>query len=125
MRAEQRQVAEGILFTDQYQLSMAQLYFRQGLHERPAQFDHFFRRNPDYGMHAAGYCISAGLEWLLDWMQAVRFTTEDLDYLRSQRDRAGGQIFGEDFLAYLRPKVSLRSACAPSPRAGSFTLACR
>jgi nicotinate phosphoribosyltransferase len=102
MRAEQRRVAEGILFTDQYQLSMAQLYFRQGLHERPAQFDHFFRRYPDYGMHAAGFCISAGLEWLLDWMEAARFTDEDLDHLRAQRDGAGGQLFGEDFLAYLR-----------------------
>ena len=102
MRAAQQRVAEGILFTDQYQLSMAQLYFRQGLHEHLVQFDHFFRRYPDYGLHAAGYCISAGLEWLLDWMEAARFTDEDLDHLRTQRDRTGGQLFGEDFLAYLR-----------------------
>ncbi|RRR70378.1 MAG: nicotinate phosphoribosyltransferase [Candidatus Viridilinea halotolerans] len=102
MRTEQRRIAEGILFTDQYQLSMAQLYFRHGLHERTAQFDHFFRRNPDYGMHAAGYCVTAGLEWLLDWMETARFTDEDIAHLRSQRDRAGGQLFADDFLAYLR-----------------------
>ena len=48
---------------------MAQLYFRMGLHEQPVQFDHFFRHYPDYGTHQAGYCINAGLEWLLDWMQ--------------------------------------------------------
>lgn len=102
MRAEDQRTAEGILFTDQYQLSMAQLYFRAGLHERPAQFDHFFRRYPDYGLHEAGYCVSAGLEWLLDWMREARFREEDLAYLRAQRTREGAQLFGDDFLDYLR-----------------------
>ncbi|WP_129677849.1 nicotinate phosphoribosyltransferase [Candidatus Chloroploca sp. Khr17] len=102
MRLEDRRTAEGILFTDQYQLSMAQLYFRQGLHEQTAQFDHFFRRYPDYGLHAAGYCISAGLAWLVDWMQEVSFREEDLAYLRAQRNATGGQLFGDDFLAYLK-----------------------
>jgi nicotinate phosphoribosyltransferase len=102
MRPEQQRTAEGVLFTDQYQLSMAQLYFRAGLHERPAQFDQFFRRYPDYGQHQAGYCVSAGLEWLLDWMREARFREEDLGYLRAQRDRAGGQLFADDFLDYLR-----------------------
>lgn len=102
MRAEQQRTAEGILFTDQYQLTMAQLYFRAGLHEQPAQFDHYFRRYPDYGMHAAGYCVVAGLEWLLDWMRAARFREEDLAYLRAQRTRAGAQLFADDFLDYLR-----------------------
>lgn len=102
MQAQDQRTAEGILFTDQYQLSMAQLYFRVGLHERPAQFDHFFRRYPDYGLHAAGYCVVAGLEWLVDWMHEVSFREEDLAYLRGQRNRSGGQMFGDDFLDYLR-----------------------
>jgi nicotinate phosphoribosyltransferase len=102
MNTADQRTAEGILFTDQYQLSMAQLYFRQGLHERPAQFDHFFRRYPNYGMHEAGYCVSAGLEWLLDWMQESRFRDEDIAHLRGQRTRTGGQMFDEGFLAYLR-----------------------
>ena len=94
MRAEDQRTAEGILFTDQYQLSMAQLYFRAGLHERPAQFDHFFRRYPDYGQHEAGYCISAGLEWLLDWMGEARFRDEELAHhdhavARGSRDAPG------------------------------------
>ncbi len=42
-------LTEGILFTDLYQLTMAQLYFRSGIHEKTAQFDHFFRKYPDYG----------------------------------------------------------------------------
>jgi nicotinate phosphoribosyltransferase len=101
MRPADQRTAEGILFTDQYQLSMAQLYYRAGLHEQEALFEHYFRRNPDYGAHAAGFCISAGLEWLLDWMREVHFREEDLAYLRSQRNRAGGQVFADDFLAWL------------------------
>jgi nicotinate phosphoribosyltransferase len=101
MKAKERRTAEGVLFTDQYQLSMAQLYFRYGLHETTAQFDHFFRRYPDYGAHEAGFCINAGLAWFLDWMQEARFRDEDLAYLRSQRNRADEPVFGEDFLAYL------------------------
>ena len=41
--AGRRDLAEGFLFTDQDQLTMAQLYFRHGLHEKNAQFDYFFR----------------------------------------------------------------------------------
>jgi nicotinate phosphoribosyltransferase len=102
MKADQQRLAEGILFTDQYQLSMAQLYFRAGLHEQPAQFDHFFRRYPDYGLHEAGYCVNAGLEWLINWMRSVRFRDEEITCLRGQRDRAGKQLFADDFLHYLR-----------------------
>lgn len=102
MQTDQQATAEGILFTDQYQLTMAQLYYRMGLHEQHAQFDHFFRSYPDYGAHQAGYCVNAGLEWLLDWMQRARFRDTDLAYLRSQRGRAGQPIFGEDFLTWLR-----------------------
>jgi nicotinate phosphoribosyltransferase len=93
---------EGILFTDQYQLTMAQLYFRAGLHEHTVQFDHFFRRYPDYGSHGAGYCINAGLEWLLEWMKTARFGDAEIDYLKSQRDSQGKQLFADDFLKWLR-----------------------
>lgn len=102
MKASEQQTAEGILFTDQYQLTMAQLYFRMGLHERPAQFEHFFRAYPDYGTHQAGYCINAGLEWLLDWMRNARFRASDLAYLRSQTGRGGTRLFADDFLDWLR-----------------------
>jgi nicotinate phosphoribosyltransferase len=97
-----RKTAEGILFTDQYQLTMAQLYYRVGLHEKHVQFDHFFRHYPDYGAHKAGYCINAGLEWLLDWMQEAHVRDEDIAYLRGQRGRAGDPVFGDDFLGWLR-----------------------
>jgi nicotinate phosphoribosyltransferase len=101
MNESERQLAEGILFTDMYQLTMAQVYYRMGLHERQVQFDHFFREYPNYGTHKAGYCISAGLEWLLDWMSTARFGASEIEYLRSQKTRTGLQMFGEDFLDWL------------------------
>ena len=114
MKASDWQTMEGILYTDEYQLTMAQLYFRQGLHEREARFDHFFRNYPNYGAHQAGYCISAGLEWLLDWMQNARFRDEDIAYLRSQKARSGKHMFADDFLAWLAAngdfsRISLRA----------------
>ncbi|MBN1995148.1 MAG: nicotinate phosphoribosyltransferase [Anaerolineae bacterium] len=106
MNADTQKNAEGILFTDQYQLSMAQLYYRQGLHEKEVQFDHFFRDYPDYGPHRAGYCINAGLEWLLDWLQTARFNNETIAYLRSQTGQTGAPIFDDDFLAWLQNNFS-------------------
>jgi nicotinate phosphoribosyltransferase len=90
------------LFTDQYQLTMAQLYYRVGLHEKQVQFDHFFRHYPDYGAHEAGYCVNAGLEWLLDWMLESCFRDEDIELLRGQKGRTGAPVFSEEFLAWLR-----------------------
>ena len=101
MNRKNQRLVEGILFTDQYQLTMAQLYYRMGLHETDAQFDHFFRRYPDYGSHQAGYCISAGLEWLVEWIQEAHFHDEDLAYMRNQTDIVGNRIFADDFLDWL------------------------
>lgn len=108
MKSEDQQTAEGILFTDQYQLTMAQLYYRMGLHEKEVQFDHFFRSYPDYGSHQAGYCINAGLEWFMDWAQTVHFRDQDIAYLRSQTGQTGERVFDDDFLKWLR-------STSPSP----------
>ena len=89
------------LFTDLYQLVMAQLYVEEGLADRPAQFDYFFRSNPDYGNHQAGFAVFAGLSPLLEWMARLRFTGEDLDALAAQHDPRGGRRFTDDFLAWL------------------------
>lgn len=102
MKQADRRTAEGILFTDQYQLTMAQVYYRFGLHEQQAQFDHFFRNYPNYGTHQAGYCVAAGLEWFLDWLEEAAFRDEDLEYLRGQKSRGGERVFADDFLAWLR-----------------------
>ena len=88
---------------------MAQLYYRQGLQETPVQFDHFFRSYPDYGGHKAGYCINAGLEWLLDWMRDAHFRDEDIAYLRSQRGSTGRSVFDGNFLRWLKNNGSFET----------------
>ena len=95
-------ITEGILFTDQYQIVMAQLFFKMGIHNKIVQFDHFFRSYPDYGLHKAGYCINAGLEWLVDWMQNSSFGDREIELLRSQKSRNDEQLFHDDFLDWLR-----------------------
>jgi nicotinate phosphoribosyltransferase len=114
MKSNDYRTMEGALYTDEYQLTMAQLYFRMGLHEINSQFDHFFRSYPNYDTHRAGYCINAGLEWFLDWLNDAHFRDEDIEYLRHQKGSTGRQIFREDFLQWLRKNgtfdgITLRS----------------
>ena len=70
---------------------MMQGYFKTGSNELSV-FDAFYRRNPSEG----GYAIAAGLEQVLEYVDNLRFTQEDMDYLN------GLGIFDEDFLEYLR-----------------------
>ena len=95
-------ISEGILFTDQYELVMAQLYFKHGIHETKTQFDHYFRNYPNYGTHKAGYCINAGLEWLIDWMQNSIFTDKEIEILKNQKTAGGKKFFHDDFLTWLK-----------------------
>jgi nicotinate phosphoribosyltransferase len=101
VKTNKHSIDEGVLYTDQYQLTMAQLYYRMGLHKKHALFDYFFRSYPDYGSHKAGYCINAGLEWLLEWIIGTRFRDDDIDCLRSQTNPVGNRVFSEDFLDWL------------------------
>ncbi len=109
MKASNNQITTNILFTDQYQLTMAQLYFRLGLHEMPARFDHFFREYPDYGVHKAGYCINAGLEWFVDWMIGAKFGPDEIECLRNQKNRVSKRIFQDDFIEWLKKHGSFDS----------------
>lgn len=102
MKSQASDITEGILFTDQYQLTMAQLYYRMGIHDKQAQFDHFFRHYPDYGKHKAGYCINAGLAWLLEWMTDTRVSEADIAFLKKQTGGTGKPIFGDDFLTWMK-----------------------
>lgn len=78
---------------DLYELTMSQVYFDQGIHESSeAVFDYFYRRNPDDG----GYSIFAGLEQIITYIQELKFSDEDIEYLRSLHK------FSEDFLLYLK-----------------------
>jgi len=102
-------LAEGFLFTDQYELTMAQLYFRAGIHETPAQFDHFFRSYPDYGSHKAGYCINAGLKCLVERLETTRIRGEEIEKLRGVESPSGEKTFGDDFLGWLAENGDFRS----------------
>jgi nicotinate phosphoribosyltransferase len=102
MNLAQQRTAEGFLFTDMYQLTMAQLYFHEGLHETNAQFDHFFRDYPNYGTHRAGFCINAGMGWFLDWLDSACVRDEDLEYLRQHTNSSGERTFDEAFLQWLK-----------------------
>lgn len=109
MKQRAHSITDGILFTDQYQLTMAQLYYRMGMHERNVQFDYFYRDNPVYNGHMAGYCVSAGMAWLLDWMEEVRFGNQEIGLLAGQQGRTGASVFQPDFLEWLRSEGTFES----------------
>ncbi|MBL8968321.1 MAG: nicotinate phosphoribosyltransferase, partial [Spirochaetaceae bacterium] len=81
---------QSALFTDFYELTMAQGYWKGGALRRSV-FDVFFRRQPFDG----GYAISAGLEPLLRALGEFRFSPEDIAYLE------GLGMFERGFLDYL------------------------
>ncbi len=67
------------LYTDHYQLTMAQGYLLSGMQNTQASFDYFFRKNPFKG----AYVIFAGLGDILDYLENLKFSKEDCEYLRS------------------------------------------
>lgn len=78
------------LLTDFYELTMMQGYFKTQNTEKVV-FDAFYRKNPCDG----GYAIAAGLDQVIDYIKNLRFSKEDIAYLRSLN------TFDEDFLNYL------------------------
>ncbi|MEW5900842.1 MAG: nicotinate phosphoribosyltransferase [Acidobacteriota bacterium] len=67
------------LYTDMYQLTMGQAYFRDEISEEPACFDYFFRKIPFEG----GYVVFAGLADALSMLERLKFEEDDLQYLSS------------------------------------------
>ncbi len=80
------------MLCDYYELTMANGYFQTDIKDRTVYFDVFYRNNPDNG----GYAIVAGLEQIVEYIQDLKFTDEDIEYLRSKN------CFCEEFLEYLR-----------------------
>lgn len=83
--------SKSALFTDLYELTMAQGYWKNNMNE-PVVFDMFFRRQPFNG----GFSIFAGIEPLLDSLTEFCFEEDEIEYLRSLK------IFEEGFLDYLK-----------------------
>lgn len=80
------------LLVDFYEITMANGYLKSGVGNKIAYFDMFFRKVPDDG----GFCIMAGLQQLIEYLKNLRFTKEDIEFLRSKN------IFDEEFIEYLR-----------------------
>ncbi|KTC82991.1 nicotinate phosphoribosyltransferase [Legionella brunensis] len=79
------------VYTDKYQLTMAQVYFLKGLQDDSAIFDYFFRKLPFEG----GYAVFAGLGDILDILQNYHFSPSDIHFLSEQG-------FHPEFLNYLK-----------------------
>ena len=80
------------MLTDYYEITMANGYYQSSVRDSEAVFDMFFRNVPDGG----GFAIMAGVEQVIEYLKNLKFTDEDIEYLRSK------DTFSEDFLEYLR-----------------------
>ena len=80
------------MLCDFYELTMGNGYFKNGFYNKYTYFDVFFRTVPDRG----GFAIAAGLEQIIRYLEQLRFTEEDIAYLRARK------LFDEEFLSYLR-----------------------
>src|SRR5258708_4162148 len=81
------------LYTDFYELTMAQGYVLTGRADTPACFDYAFRENPFKG----GYVVFAGLGDLLEVLEELKFEKEDLEYLREQGIQQPFRDYLKDF----------------------------
>jgi nicotinate phosphoribosyltransferase len=79
------------MLTDFYEITMANGYFSNGFEDKVGYFDMFFRNLPDGG----GFAIMAGVQQIIEYLENLHFTPEDIEYLR----KCG--IFNEKFLKYL------------------------
>lgn len=80
------------MLMDFYELTMANGYFKNGHRDTIVAFDMFFRKIPDGG----GFAIVAGLEQLIEYIENINFSNEDIEYLRERG------LFEEEFLEYLK-----------------------
>ena len=79
------------MLTDFYELTMGKGYLDDGNIDKIVYFDAFFRDVPEQG----GYAILAGLEQVIDYLNDLHFTEEDLKFL-------SGYGFDDKFIDYLR-----------------------
>ncbi len=80
------------MMTDLYELTMMYGYYKCGMRDKIAAFDMFYRSKTE----STHYAIMAGVEQLLDYLDNLYFSDDDIEYLRGQN------LFDEDFLNELR-----------------------
>ena len=76
---------------DLYEMTMANGYFKNESNQTRVVFDVFYRKNPD----DAGFAIFAGLQQVMEYIQNLHFSEEDIAYLR------GLNLFCDEFLEFL------------------------
>lgn len=79
------------MLTELYEIQTAEGYFNSPKRDTTAYFDLFFRKVPDNG----GFAIMAGLEQVIEYLKNIKYSEDDLEFLRSKG-------VGEDFIDYLR-----------------------
>ncbi|NGX39268.1 MAG: Nicotinate phosphoribosyltransferase pncB2 [Chlamydiae bacterium] len=86
------------LLTDLYELTMAYAYWKNGLADREAVFQLFFRKHPFKG----SYAICAGIQTVIEYIENFHFDSEDLTYLEGLKTPKGTPLFERAFLDYLQ-----------------------
>ena len=90
------------LHTDLYQINMMQVYFEQGIHNKKAVFEAYFRQQP----FKNGYAVFAGLERIVNYLKNLRFSESDIAYLES----LGYKGAFLDYLKNFKMELTVRSA---------------
>ncbi len=80
------------MLTDFYEITMANGYFENGMQDKIAYFDMFFRKVPDN----AGFAVMAGVEQVIEYLKGLKFSDDDIKYLKSKN------IFSDKFIDYLK-----------------------
>ena len=96
------------LFCDLYHLTMAQAWFLDGKAEDYKVSEAFFRKCPFGG----SYLMTAGLGEFMQWLERWRFSKEDIESLKNDRNEDGSRIFNDEFLQFLEGqelKVTIRA----------------
>ena len=79
------------MMMDLYEMTMANGYFNDQDQDARVAFDIFYRKNPDNG----GFAIFAGLEQIIEYIENLHFSEEDIEYFKSLN------LFNDTFLSYL------------------------
>jgi nicotinic acid phosphoribosyltransferase len=123
-RQQSRMFEQSLLLTDLYELAMLDAYAAHGMAET-ASFELFVRKLPA----TRGFLMAAGLEQLVEFLETMRFTPDEIAWLHSA---AGFSLGFLDSLAELRftgdvdampegsvffPKESMLRVTAPLPQA--------
>ena len=73
-------------------------YWKKNIHLKESNFSVFFRKNP----FNSGYAVCCGLEFIIDYLNNIKFTDSDINYLNSLKSDDGNNLFDKEFLKFLK-----------------------